>query len=190
MEIGDQYVKSYLYEKGITSLIAADEARPWGAWWLFENGKYPVTLEDYDRKILKVNPADGARMLSLQFHGSVDTPGHREEWRAITDILLLIGQRSVVGLSGAVLEEAIDEMKLIQLKANESIEIPAGYLHALINPWSDRAIYVEETRISPGHVEQDYQQREENIVRIYDQTGRGGLPDFPDFWKERIKLYT
>ncbi len=185
--IQDQFVQQLLQSFQDVSVIAADENRPWGAWWLYQEGVDPHTAEIFDKKIIRVNPSSDLQMLSLQFHGLQDLPGHREIWKAHSDIVVMIGQKDMVGLSQQEIMEEVEMLRLLKLSAGETLEIPSGYLHALVNPWQHQSIYVEEIRLSPANSGQSYLQREENITRIFDQTGRGGLPDFPIQLKQKVR---
>ncbi|HPO06166.1 MAG TPA: hypothetical protein PLQ36_03575 [Candidatus Gracilibacteria bacterium] len=181
----DAFVENILNEYQ-ANVIEQDENRPWGGWWLFEEGRLAHSGENYDRKIIRVNPGESMNMLSLQYHGQEALPGHREIWQALTDLVIIIGEDDMTKLSQAEKTEALQNLKYLQLKAGQSIEIPAGYLHALVNPYSQQAVYLEEFRISPPFSNQNRQTREANITRIYDQTGRDNLPDFPLQIKNRI----
>lgn len=166
----DPFVQKYLKENNAT-LIDSNEDKPWGGYYIFEVGK------DYDKKVLRVKPD---QYLSLQFHGTLDHPGHSEKWIALTDFVIVLGNKSAVGLSDSELNEELSNLKIIKVKQGDSIQIPSGVMHALVNPF-DNDIYVQETRTS--QMDESSDDREKNIVRIYDQTRRDGLPD----WTERLK---
>ncbi len=136
--------------------------KPWGSYEVFEVGS------TYDKKILKVNPGF---FLSLQFHGTTQHPGHSEQWVALTDIVVVKGFE-------------LDKLEIKKYQKNDTIKIAAGEYHALVNPFSFE-IAVEETRTSP--IVESAEDREKNITRIYDQTHRYGLPDFPEELKAQIK---
>jgi len=136
--------------------------KPWGSYEVLSKGS------NFDNKILKVNPGFN---LSLQFHGSPTHPGHSEQWVCLTDIVV------VKGLN-------LDNLTVKKYKTGEIVNIASGELHALCNPFKF-PIEVEETRTSP--VSESPEDREENIVRLYDQFHRDNLPDFPDQLKQKIQ---
>lgn len=170
----DPFVEKYLKENNL-SLIDSNEDKPWGGYYIFEAGS------NYDKKILRVKPE---QYLSLQFHGTQDHPGHAETWIALTDFVIVLGSRSAVGLSDEEYQNELNSLKIIRVKQGDKIEIGSGFMHALVNPF-DHDIYVQETRTSQFDESSD--EREQNIVRIYDQTGRDGLPDWPNKIKNEIK---
>lgn len=135
--------------------------RPWGDWTLIDQDDMS------DKKILHLLPGS---LLSLQFHGDENHPGHKETWLALTKI------RAVVG-------DTIDDLSIIDIQPQGQLIINPGMIHALVNPFATDC-YVMETRESQC-VERPID-REENITRIYDQTNRGGLPSYPEALLKRI----
>jgi len=182
----DATASMYIKKNSKSSYISDYDDRPWGEYWVYDTG---VTNKNrsYDKKVLKVkaNNSDRPRCLSLQFHGTDIHQGHDEVWKAITDIVVVIGTRSMVGLSKQEIEHEINFLKVIKVKKNDLINIPNGFLHALVNPY-DTPVYLAEVRTSQGI--EDSNQRESNITRILDEAMRDGCAKFTDELIKKIKI--
>ncbi|MFW5702451.1 MAG: hypothetical protein ACOCXP_00610 [Candidatus Dojkabacteria bacterium] len=164
--IVNQFVKNYLRDNNL-ELLDTNEDKPWGGYYIFE------WANTHDKKVLWVKPGE---VLSLQFHGTVQHPGHREHWLGLSRYAVFLGTEPVHEKG---MEEVIDlasRTPLLRKSAGESTDIPAGHLHALYNPYPED-IYVIEIRTS--QVNEDSEAREKNITRIFDQARRDGLPKFP-----------
>ena len=169
MEFKNAEVTNYLKKKNL-SVIECDQNRPWGGWYLIDANP------QFDKKILRVVPQT---ILSLQFHGTPTHPGHLEKWEACTQIRAIVGCQSVVGQS----EDILKTLLVVDVEPQGTLIIGSGFVHALANPFSDD-IYVVETRESM--INETAKERENNIVRIYDQTNRNGTPSFPEDLLNRI----
>ena len=172
-DIANPTIREY-FAKHNLNLLLKDEERPWGGWYVYETG------DNYDKKVMWVKPRN---LLSLQYHGTTEHPSHAEQWTAITTMCVALGNKPVVGLSAAELAVELANVRVITIQPGDKIDIPAGYLHALCNPY-DTDLYMLETRTSPSR--EDSNSRENNIVRIYDQAQRGGVPQFPPELYNRI----
>jgi hypothetical protein len=173
MQFDNQLVTDYLCTNRL-KVIKSDASRPWGGWYLIDIHNPENSSQSlYDKKIIRVVPGT---ILSLQYHGSPDHMGHSELWEACTKMRALIGLRSVVGVSQDELEKSIRDTIIVDIEAGGKILIRAGCLHALANPY-DEDVFIIEQRQS-FHPESP-ESRENNIVRIYDQTNRNGVPSYP-----------
>jgi mannose-6-phosphate isomerase-like protein (cupin superfamily) len=173
MNFKNRFVNEYI-TKNKLKIISFDEDRPWGGFYVYESGA------DYDKKILWVKPA---QFLSLQYHGTQNHPEHSEEWIPLTKIKIVLGNLNISD-KPEKLSKDLQNLRVLELQENESIKIPQGFLHALVNPFKDD-IYLLETRRSP--VEESSEDREANITRIYDQTQRDGTPPWPEELVKEIK---
>jgi|GEM_PF-2970448 len=167
-------ISPYL-EKNNLEVIDSNETKPWGAYYILNSSP------EFDTKILLVKPHNA---LSLQFHGTPEHPGHNEEWTAITPFRIVLSKETAVGKSPEQISEIIKNLQVISLQPGEQIKIPAGFMHALVNPFADKNIMLRETRTS--QVAEASAAREENIVRVFDQTHRDNLPDFPADLKAKM----
>jgi hypothetical protein len=159
------FVLDYLEDHQI-SIIESDPNRPWGGWYITE-----INREKYlDKKILRVVPQT---LLSLQFHGSVGHPGHKETWVALTKIRAVVSTESLINKS---LDGVDEKLLIVDVEPQGILIIEPGCLHALANPFGTD-IYVVETRES--QIAEGPDDRERNIVRIYDQTMRNGVCAYP-----------
>lgn len=172
--IQDEFVRNFLTENKV-EIIDANENKPWGAYYVFEQGS------DFDRKILKVKPG---KYLSLQYHGTTEHVGHSEKWLALTDFAIVIGSKSAVGLFQEEIAQELQNLRVLKIQKGDSIDVPSGFMHALVNPFQ-QDIYVQEMRVSPK--DESSSEREENIVRIYDQTQRDNLPNWPEDLNKKIQ---
>jgi hypothetical protein len=66
---------------------------------------------------------------------------------------------------------------IVDVQAGGKLKIKARFLHALVNSYP-HDIFVIETRHS--QIPETANDREENIVRVYDQTNRNNTPSFSD----------
>lgn len=177
-------------------IINSDPQRPWGGWYLIDQGdsfkqsryvqqkalfiKGEKFDGSFDKKILHILPDT---LLSLQFHGSEKHAGHSELWMAATNLRILISLDQGVGLDSVKLKQLIDTIRIIDMEAGSSVFVPAGFLHSIANCY-DTDAYLVETRLSA--IRETAPDREMNITRIYDRTGRGNTPFFPRELLERI----
>jgi hypothetical protein len=150
--------------------------------------------ERYDEKVLWISPTDDPnqpiKALSLQYHGINGIAPHREEFVAITDMVVLVGSRDLSNFTGDALDEALTEqaqhIRALYLEKGTKYEIPGGFLHAYANPFFDRYVILTEMRISPENQSDDV--REGNIYRLYDQDGRGVRGQYPEEIMRKILL--
>jgi mannose-6-phosphate isomerase-like protein (cupin superfamily) len=173
-QFANQFINDYI-EKNNLTIIEHDENRPWGGYYIYDAGK------NYDKKIFFIKPG---QFLSLQYHGTPEQPGHNEEWTAITEIKVVLGNKNVVGISKEELAEELQNLNVLKVAPGEKIRIPAGYLHALVNPYPHN-IHFAETRMSQQ--DEPSSEREGNIVRIYDQSQRDNCPKWPEGLLEKIR---
>ena len=156
------FVRDYVARKKLT-ITGIKEDKEWGGYYnLFEDG------HNYDIKILWVKPKG---VLSLQYHGSPEHPGHHEIWTPISNARIILG-------------ETVDSLEIIDRHPGGIILIPAGHIHSLANPFADDSVYVVEVRISSKN--ENRKKREANITRIYDEYERededrqNDTPKYPD----------
>lgn len=193
--VRDQMEK-YMTEYEINDSSLTGDIRPWGGFFHLK-----VTPE-YDQKLLWVNAvssndgyeqiASGINALSTQYHGSPDVPGHDETWEALTDIVLIKGKTDLSALEGKELEKAksrevAEGLEVFYVRAGGDIQIRAGSMHALLNPFTDKIIMMRETRTSK--VPQSADIREANNYRVLDQTRRDGAPDYYPWMIEQIQKF-
>jgi mannose-6-phosphate isomerase-like protein (cupin superfamily) len=170
----NEFITNYVRQNNLT-IIECDENRPWGGYYIYETGP------NYDKKIFFIKPG---QYLSLQFHGTPEQPGHNEEWTAITEIKVVLGNKSVVGISNEEFQEELQNLNILKIAPGEKVRIPAGYLHALVNPY-EHNIHFAETRMSQQ--DEPSGERESNITRVYDQSGRDGCPKWPEDLTHKIR---
>lgn len=170
----NQFINNYIKEHNL-NIIGFDEDKPWGGYYIYESNS------KQDKKILWIKPEN---FLSLQYHGSKEHPGHSEEFTALTEMKVVMGNKDVA-MNPGLLDEDLKNLNIISLKAGETKVTPAGFLHAYVNPY-EHDIFLLETRIST--IEEDENIREVNIVRIYDQTLRPGTTQWPEDLIQRIKF--
>lgn len=173
MQFKNNFINNYIQQHNL-NIISYNEEKPWGGYYVYEE------TPEYDKKILWVKPGN---YLSLQFHGTPTHPGHSEIATALSNFKIVLGTKSVVGLSEEEMQQELRNLKVIGLKPGESIDIPAGFLHAYVNPFEED-MYILETRTS--QIAETSAEREANIVRVYDQTRRDNLPDWPAEMKNKI----
>lgn len=171
-EISNTFVKGYA-ERNRLTITSFDETKPWGGYYIYEIGP------NYDKKIIWVK---AGQYLSLQYHGSRLQPGHEEEWKALTNIKVVLGNINIAE-NPDKLDEDLGSLRILEILKDDSVHIPQGFLHALVNPYQDD-IYLLETRTST--FDEAPEAREKNITRIYDQTQRDGLPKWPLYLIEQI----
>lgn len=153
-ELKNPFVRDYVNSKKLT-VESADEDRKWGGFYILASGP------NYDVKILWVKPGE---LLSLQSHGSAESPGHHEVWTALTNVRVIRGRTK-------------DELEILDRTPGGIITIAGGLLHSLANPFAEDDIYVYEVRVSS--MEETAEVREACIQRIYDQYERDGTPKYP-----------
>lgn len=134
-----------------------------------------------DEKILVVEPKQpGYQILSMQYHGKEDMAGHIEIWEYLTDGVIVVGSEKFnpYGWSEEDIKDEMQNLKVKKYSAGEIVVILPGQWHALAKPANVDYTIVREWRITPetGRTSKD---REENIVRTYDNAGRGTLGSFP-----------
>lgn len=171
MQFQNKEVTDYLNRNQL-KVISFDDNRPWGGWYLINIDQSPNS--NFDKKILRVVPNT---VLSLQFHGTESHPGHLEIWEACTHIRAIISKESVVSKTSGELCVILENLIFVDVNPGGTLIIGPGYIHALANLYKED-IYVIETRQS--QIVETCDQRENNIVRIYDQTNRNNTPSYPD----------
>ena len=171
MQFQNKEVTDYLNRNQL-KIISYDSNRPWGGWYLINIDQ--STDSNFDKKILRVIPDT---VLSLQFHGTESHPGHLETWEACTNIRAIISKESVVNKTNSELSIILEDLLLVDVNPGGSLIIGPGYIHALVNLYKEE-IYVIETRQS--QIVETSDDRENNIVRIYDQTNRNNTPSYPN----------
>ncbi len=164
--ISNDFVRKYFEDKNL-ELIDMDEEKVWGGYYIYEVG------DMYDKKVLWVKPG---HILSVQFHGSQEHPGHSEVWTGLTRFKTILGKESSIGKSDEELRQQVLDAEIVEVGKGDSLEFDAGYIHALANPY-DEDIYVLEIRTS--QIEEGYKDREANITRIHDQRERYDLTKIP-----------
>lgn len=175
MNISNQRIINYLNDNNLT-IVESDPKRPWGGWYLIDINKSTYS----DRKILHVIPHT---LLSLQYHGTPLHLGHMETWNACTKIRAVVSKISVVYQTETELNESLKNLAIIDIYPGGTLIIGSGFIHALANPFL-QDIYVIETRQS--QIAEMANDRENNIVRIYDQTNRNGTPSYPNWLVQKI----
>jgi len=173
MNFKNNFINSYIKEHNL-NIIGFDDNKPWGGYYIYESN------DKQDKKILWIKPGN---FLSLQFHGSKEHPGHSEEFTALTEMAVVMGN-SDVAMNPEQLDEELKNLNIIKLKAQETMFTQSGVLHAYINPF-DHDEFLLETRTST--IAENEKQREANITRIYDQTLRTGTVQWAIDLVERIK---
>jgi mannose-6-phosphate isomerase-like protein (cupin superfamily) len=173
MQFKNEFINKYIKDHNL-NIISSNEEKPWGGYYVYEE------TPEYDKKILWVKPGN---YLSLQFHGTPTHLGHSEIATALNNFKIVIGTKNVVGLNEEEMQVELRNLKVISLSSGESIDIPAGFLHAYVNPFKED-MYLLETRTS--QIPETSADRESNIVRIYDQTRRDNLPDWPEEMQAKI----
>lgn len=135
-----------------------------------------------DEKILVVQPKqEGYEILSMQYHGREDLSGHIEIWEFLTDGAVVIGSNEFrpFGWKEEEIQEEMTKLEVKKFKAGEFLVVLPGQWHALAKPTNMDYIVVREWRVTPES-NKTSKDREENIVRTYDNAGRGILGEFPD----------
>lgn len=160
-ELKNPFVRDYVNSKKLT-VESVDEERKWGGFYILASGP------NYDVKILWVKPGE---LLSLQSHGSAESPGHHEVWTALTNVRVIRGRRK-------------DELEILDRTPGGIVTIAGGLLHSLANPFTEDDIYVYEVRVST--MEETAEVREACIQRIYDQYERDGTPKYPPELRDAI----
>ncbi len=200
-------VQQLLMQLGTVTPLDSDPNRPWGGWYLLEQGEdffgsrhntlglrdylldkhgFPAEIRSsYDQKILHVKPGT---LLSLQFHGTPQHAGHAELWHAQTPLRVILSKTNVVDTSIKDLRSSAyyeENLMILNLHQNDQLLIPPGYIHAIANPFGDDAL-LTEIRISQGT--EFPVSREQNITRIFDQTRRDGCDPYPEWLIDRVML--
>ena len=170
------FVQNYLTEHNL-SVIVADEEKPWWAYYVIEE------TPEYDRKILWLKPH---AFLSLQYHGNATHVGHHEEGEWLTEMAIVLWSEDMSQYSLETIYEKIPhDLQILHMEKWEKFHTPAGHLHAYVNPF-DHDVYLLETRIS--QIPEQAADREKNITRIYDTSMRGGVPNWPEWLIDKIRL--
>jgi len=171
-KIVSDYLKDNNYQ-----VVSQDEERPWGRFYVFQVG------DNYDKKILWVKPQN---LLSLQYHGSKIQPGHSENWLALTDFRILISKQNALEYPNYEEKTLLNDLEIRDIKTGSEINIPAGHMHALVNPYL-HDIFLVETRTSAKN--ESSKDREDNIVRVYDLTQRNNTPSYPkNLYSELMRI--
>jgi hypothetical protein len=187
------FVEEYLLCHSL-SVLQFDNTRPWGGWYIIDEGDDYLNssyfknefhfagvqqrMASFDKKILQVLPGNA---LSLQCHSSGGPlRSHSEMWVSFVKFRLLASYSSVFADKH---ESLLKNLLIIDVESGGRLFIPAGFMHALVNPFS-QDIFISETRISP--VSQTPMEREGNIDRIYDQSKRRGIMPFPQHLADKI----
>ncbi len=134
-----------------------------------------------DEKILVVQPKQPRlNILSMQYHGNPSMPGHIEIAEYLTEGVIVIGSDSVkpFGWHESEIQAEMQNLHVKKMAAGETFVILPGQWHAYAMPSNMDYVIIREWRITPetGKTSQD---REANIVRTYDNSGRGTLGNFP-----------
>lgn len=166
MKFNNCHVNKYL-ENNKLSIIDSDVNRPWGSWYLIHNNSLS------DKKILQVLPQN---ILSLQYHGTDTNLGHNEIWEACTPIRAVLSFESAINKSQCELIEILNNLIIVDVECGGKINIGAGFIHALANPYLEDIYVIEERCSQKPETSQD---RENNITRIYDQKQRNNTPSYP-----------
>lgn len=135
-----------------------------------------------DEKILVLQPKSPEyQVMSMQYHGRVGMAGHIEVWEFLTAGALVLGSETFkpYGWSQQEIEQEMTSLKVQKFAAGDVFVLLPGQWHALAKPSHLDVMVVREWRITPepGRSSKD---REENIVRTYDNAGRGILGAFPE----------
>lgn len=152
--ITNVFVREYAKSRKL-NVESFDEARDWGGFYILASGM------NYDVKILWVKPGE---LLSLQCHGTLESPGHDEVWTALTNVRVIRGA-------------SVESLEIIDRVPGSIVTIDGGVMHCLANPFAEDDVYVSEVRISSGA--ETPQQREQRIVRVYDKYERADTPPYP-----------
>lgn len=147
-----------------------------------------VGLASADEKILAVEPKQpGYEILSMQYHGKPGFPGHIEVWEFVTPGSVVLGTNAYkpFGWTDAELEVEMKALQVIHFKPGQKLVILPGQWHALAKPKELDYTVVREWRITP-QPGRSSQERENNIVRTYDNSGRGTLGAFPQEIMDQI----
>lgn len=171
----EKYIKDNQWQ-----IIQCDEEKPWWAYYVIEE------TSAYDKKILWIKPWE---YLSLQYHGNPDHPGHHEKGVAMTDMAIVLWKTDVSRFSlKEIYESYVQECEVFFIRKGEYFETQPGFLHAYINPFG-HDVYLTEIRTS--EISEQASDREKNIVRIYDTSMRNGIPNWPEWLREKIaKLFS
>lgn len=148
---------------------------------LADNSNDLAGMASADEKILLVEPKQpGFSVLSMQYHGRKGLSGHIEVWEFLTPGAVVIGSDSFkpFGWDDSEIAGEMSKLRVLHLQAGEMLVIFPGQWHALAKSENQERVVVREWRITPeaGKSSSD---REENIVRTYDNAGRGTLGEFP-----------
>ncbi len=168
------FVEKFIAENHL-QILQSDEWKPWWAYYVTHE------IPEYDEKILWIKPGE---FLSLQYHGNLSHPGHAEKGIAITDMALVLWKTDVSALPiEEIYETHVSELDIIFIPKWWQFSTPAGHLHAYINPFQ-HDVYLTEVRTS--QIREWSNEREKNITRVYDTTGRNGIPPWPKWLLEKI----
>jgi hypothetical protein len=140
-----------------------------------------VNIATADEKILLVDEKQpGQNVLSMQYHGRPDLSGHLEVWEFLTAGFVVSGSESwrPFGWPREEYAQELNNLKIRHIRAGERLVILPGQWHALAKQESLEPLYVREFRISleKGGTNED---RENNIVRVLDNSRRDGCAPFP-----------
>jgi hypothetical protein len=134
-----------------------------------------------DEKILVIEPKQsGFNALSMQYHGRPDLHAHIEIFELLTPGSYVAGSDIVrpYGWTKEEAEQEIKNLKVKHFKPGDIIVTLPGQWHAYAMPSTQDLMVLREWRITPepGRTSDE---REGNIVRLYDNAGRGTLGNFP-----------
>ena len=127
---------------------------PWGSWALLRE------TPTQDWKLLTILPS---AFLSLQRHKN-----HAELWTAIHKVRVLLGKD-------------VDDLRVHDLEPGQTIQVPCGWYHSLINRSTADALVLEQ-RTSTSDTNANV--REFDVERVYDNYQRA--PAFPFGLVQRI----
>ncbi|MDQ6984851.1 MAG: hypothetical protein Q9M91_03910 [Candidatus Dojkabacteria bacterium] len=164
MEITNIFIRSFLQINNY-EVLEMDEGKNWGGYYILRSD------EKSDYKILWLKPK---RVRALRYHGLTGS-AHKETWKALTEIRVILGHTDLA-INKDQFDEEISNLQILDVDPNETVEIPKGYLHGLVNPF-ETDIYLFEYRES-DHVETT-EEREKNTKVVYDQTGEFNAPRWP-----------
>jgi len=134
-----------------------------------------------DEKILVVEPKQpGYHILSMQYHGRSDMTGHIEVWEFLTEGAAVLGSDTFkpYGWSEEEISREMENLVVKTFTPADILVILPGQWHALAKPAHEELVVVREWRITPQSGKSS-QEREDNIIRTYDNAGRGTLGPFP-----------
>ncbi|TAK40859.1 MAG: cupin domain-containing protein [Saprospiraceae bacterium] len=150
-----------LEEQGFT-IVAKDEARPWGGFFVIDEAQSPLFIETYFPGLPKED-FYGIEKLSPKF--LMVAPGKRLSWQYHHRRAEL--WRLVAGRAGVVKSKTDEEGEVHELEPGEVVRVEQGERHRLVGleSWGTIAEIWQHT--DPLHPSD-----EDDIVRVQDDFGR------------------